>query len=143
MAITWKTLEDSVRSIATIKWKATATAKHLAGVNFDAVVEPSSEELIVIEVTKQHDLNKIRDDIVKINSLRLQRLADGVLVRAYIILNDKPTMSMVETGNSNKVRVLSANDFFNEFFQYDPYIKLRALRDRCTTPPRDTAPRSM
>ena len=128
MSITWKTLEDSVRSIASIKWKATATAKHLAGVNFDAVVEPTPEELIVIEVTKRDDLNKIRDDIVKINALRLQRLSDGVLVRGFIVVDDQPTTSMVETGTSNKVKVLSVGDFFNEFFQYDPYIRLRALQ---------------
>lgn len=125
MSITWKTLEDSVRSIAAIKWKAPATAMHLAGINFDAVVEPTPEELIVIEVTKRDDLSKIRDDIVKINSLRLQRLADGVLVRGYVVVDDQPTASMVETGTSNKVKVLSVTDFFNEFFQYEPYIRLR------------------
>lgn len=128
MHTNWKTLEDSVRSIASIKWKANATAKHLAGVNFDAVVEPTTEELIVIEVTKREDLNKVRDDIVKINSLRLQRLADGVLVRGYIVVDDQPTTSMVETGASNKVKVLSVSDFFNEFFQYDSYIRLRSLQ---------------
>ena len=96
--------------------------KHLAGVNFDAVVEPSSDELILIEVTKRDDLSKIRDDIVKINALRLQRLADGVLVRGYILVNDRPTTSMVETGVLNKVKVMSVGDFFNEFFQYDAYV---------------------
>lgn len=126
MPKTWKTLEDCVRSIASIKWKAQAIAKHLAGVNFDAVLEPTPEELIVIEITTRDDLNKIREDIVKINALRLQRLADGILVRAFIIVDDQPTTSMVETGASNKVRVLSVDGFFNEFFQYDAYIRLRA-----------------
>lgn len=125
MPITWQSLEDSVRSIASIKWRVSATAKHLAGVNFDAVAEPSSEELILIEVTKRDDLRKIRDDIVKINSLRLQRLADGVLVRGYILVDDQPTPSMVETGATNKVKVMSVGDFFNEFFQYDAYVRLR------------------
>lgn len=125
MSITWQTLEDRVRAVASIKWKAPAITKHLAGVNFDAVVEPTQEELIVIEITKRDDLTKIRDDIVKINALRLQSLADNVLVRAYIVVDEQPTVSMVETGTFNKVKVLSIRDFFNEFFQYEPYILLR------------------
>lgn len=128
MKITWQSLEDSVRSIASIKWLASATPQHLAGVNFDAVVEPSSEELVLIEVTKRDDLSKIREDIVKINALRLQKLSEGVLVRGYILIEDQPTTSMVETGVINKVKVMSVGDFFNEFFQYDAYIRLRKIQ---------------
>lgn len=128
MHITWQSLEDTVRSIASIKWRVPATARHLGGVNFDAVVEASPEELILIEVTKRDDLSKIRDDIVKINALRLQRLSKGVLVRGYILVDDHPTTSMVETGTLNKVKVMSVGDFFNEFFQYDAYIRLRKLQ---------------
>lgn len=128
MQITWQSLEDSVRSIASIKWRAPATARHLGGVDFDAVVEPSPDELILIEVTKRNDLSKVRDDVVKINALRLQRVADGILVRGYILLEGQPTTSMVETGALNKVKVMSVGDFFNEFFQYDAYVRLRGLQ---------------
>ena len=117
MQITWQSLEDSVRAIASIKWKSVARAQHLGGVNFDAVVEPSTEELILIEITKRDDLEKIRGDIVKINALRLQRIADGTVVRGYVLVEDQATTSMIETGVTNKVKVLSVSDFFNEFFQ--------------------------
>lgn len=123
--LTWQTLEDTIRSIASLRWRSPATAKHLAGVDFDAVVEPSSEERIVIEVSKRDDLAKVREDIVKINAYRFQSLADGILVRAYIVLENEPTLSMVETGKSNKVKVLSVESFLNEFFQYDGYVTLR------------------
>jgi len=126
MAISWKSLEDTVRSIASIKWKALAVPEHLAGVNFDAVVRPSSDELILIEVSKRNDLQKVRDDIVKINSHRLHSLSDGVLVRGYVLLESEPTTSMLETGEANKVKVMSVNTFINEFFQYDAYIRLRS-----------------
>jgi len=128
MKTSWRSLEERVRSIASIKWRASATPMHLAGVNFDAVVKPSSDELVLIEVTKREDLSKIRDDIVKINALRLQRLSEGILVRGYILVDDQPTTSMVETGELNKVKVLSVAAFFNEFFQYDAYIQLRKLQ---------------
>lgn len=126
MSISWQTLEDRVRSIASIKWKSQVTPRHLAGVDFDAVLEPTPEELIVIEVTTRDDLQKIRDDIVKINALRLQSIANNILVRGYIVVDGPPTTSMVETGTFNKIKVISVKDFFNDFFQYDPYILLRA-----------------
>jgi len=125
MQPSWRTLEGTVRSIASIKWKVPATAMHLAGIDFDAVLEPSSDERILIEVSVRDDLQKVREDIIKINAYRMQCLADGVMVRGYIIFADEPTHSMVETGTFNKVKVQSASTFFNDFFQYDAYITLR------------------
>jgi hypothetical protein len=125
MNSSWKTLEDSVRAIASIKWNTSAVAEHLGGVDFDAVLRPDSEEIILIEITKRQDLGKVRDDIIKINSYRLQMLADGVMVRGYVIIEDGPTLSMIETGKQNKVKVMSAQDFLNDFFKCDAYIAAR------------------
>lgn len=125
MTITWQTLEDTVRSIASLKWGCVATPQHLGGIDFDAVLRPSSDELILIEITKQHTLRKVRDDIVKINALRLQSLSDGVLCRGYVLLEKEPTTSMVETGISNKVQVLSVGHFLNLYFNADTYFNVR------------------
>lgn len=125
MTISWQTLEDTVRAIASLKWKCVATPEHLGGIDFDAVLRPSSDELILIEVTKQHSLHKVRDDIIKINSLRLQSIADGILCRGYVLLEEEPTTSMVETGTSNKVSVLSVDHFLNLYFNADTYFNVR------------------
>jgi len=125
MNTSWKTLEESVRAIASIKWNTVAVPEHLGGVDFDAVLRPNSDEIILIEITKRDSLGKVRDDIIKINSYRLQMLAQGVFVRGYMIVEDEPTSSMIETGTHNKVKVMAVHTFLNEFFQYDGYIAAR------------------
>ena len=123
--ISWKTLEETVRAIAAIKWKCPAQPEHLGGIDFDAVLYPSQEEIILIEVTKRSALDKVREDITKINSLRLSKISDGILCKGFIILEEEPTSSMVETAKQNKVTILSLKSFTNSLFNYDSYISLR------------------
>lgn len=117
----WKTLEESVRSIARLKWKCEAAPEHLGGVNFDAVLRPSAEEIILIEITKETALDKIREDINKINLLRLGYLAERMFCRGYVVMHEAPTLSMVESGKINKIQVLSAEDFTRLFFDREGY----------------------
>jgi hypothetical protein len=114
--------------IASLKWGCSANPKHLAGVNFDAVLTPTKDELVVIEITKRNDLQKIREDISKINAIRLQKVSEGIVVRAFIVTEYDPTISMVETGDENRVIVISVGNFFNYFFKYDNYNFLRSRR---------------
>lgn len=69
-----------------MKWGTSAKAKHVDGIDFDAVLEPSAEELIAIEVSKQFTLEKVRSDCTKINSIRISYVSSGIVLRGYIIL---------------------------------------------------------
>jgi hypothetical protein len=121
----WQTLEDTVRSIASLKWQTEALPRNLAGIDFDAVLDVSSEEQVVIEITEENNLDKLRQGIVRIAAYRTSRLNEGVLVRGYIILRSVPSRSLLDTAEHNRVRVMSANQFLDEFFRYDSYIKFR------------------
>lgn len=121
----WKSLEDRVREIASLKWKTEATPQHIGGVDFDAVLSPSEDELILIEITEQHSLTKIREDCAKIAAIKMQKLSESTLCRGYIILSKSPTNSMIETGNTNKIKILTVESFFNLFFDYNSYFSLR------------------
>ena len=125
MTYSWQKLEDKVRSIAALRWKCIAVPEHLGGIDFDAVLRPSAEEIILIEISKNESLDKVRSDISKIDSYRRSCIDSGIVCRGFIVFEEAPTRSMIETGQANHVRVLSLNDFFLLFFNFSSYVELR------------------
>ncbi|MBF0212115.1 MAG: hypothetical protein HQM00_00980 [Magnetococcales bacterium] len=125
MGNSWRSLENAVRKIASTKWGVNANAEHLGGIDFDAVLRPSADHLILIEVTENDRLSNVRDNISKINSFRHSMLAEGVYCKAYILLEDVPTNSMIETARQNKITICSLSDFADEFFNFSSYVMYR------------------
>lgn len=125
MECSWDKLEGIVRSIASLLWGCEAKAEHIAGVDFDAVLRPSSEEIILIEISKNENLTKVREDIAKIQPYRLISLSEGVMCRGYIVFEKEPTLSMIELGNEAKIKVLSLDGFVSQFFSFKNYDILR------------------
>ncbi|MCP1479406.1 hypothetical protein J2Y88_001717 [Pseudomonas chlororaphis] len=125
MLQSWKKLEDHAREIATIIWHKPAVPDRIDGVNFDAVIRLSDEEIVLIEITEECSLEKIRTDVAKILPVKFNLLSKGVLAKSYIVLKDEPTQGMVDIGKSSKVNVLSIKSFANLAFNYATYISLR------------------
>ena len=125
MTASWKALEGYVRSVASLRYGATCQAEHIAGVDVDGVVRISAGELVLVEITEEMNLGKVRGDITKIVTVRLGLLTQGVSCKAFVVMTDEPTPSMVEAGAASHVTVLSAKNFANEFFNYDAYVTLR------------------
>ncbi len=128
MRANWQNLEEQVRSIARIRWNAQCNQEHIAGVDYDAVVRPSSEEIVIIEITKERNLEKVRADINKIIPTRVKLALDGFICRAFVILAEEPTLSMEEMGRESKIRVCSIREFQRDFFDFEAYTNLRAQR---------------
>lgn len=121
----WKQLEEHTRSIASIIWKRPANAERIGGVNFDAVLHVSNEEVVLIEITEEHSLEKVRGDISKIAAVKLKYLTEGVLARAYIVLTREPTAGMVELAKELKISITSIDGFVKQAFDYSSYTNLR------------------
>jgi len=121
----WRNFEDRVRAIASLRWGASCGPEHIHGVDFDGVIRMSQEEIIVIEITTNVTLQKVRDDLNKIVPFRLAQIAQGVFCRAFIILDDDPTNSMKEAGHESHVRVCSLGEFEQDFFDFLSYRQLR------------------
>ena len=115
-------LEDRVRKIASFRWDCNAVSETIAGVKCDCILKPSMDQWIAIEITERNDLEKIRDDILKLRSVKNKLLLDEIFCVCYIVMKDKPTDSMRSTGESQKIRVVSVEEFQNEYFNYDGYI---------------------
>lgn len=121
----WKKLEDNVREIASIVWKSPARADRIAGVNFDAVIRVSEEEVVLIEITENATLEKIRLDVAKIAPVKFSLLGEGVLAKTFIVMRDEPTQGMIDIGKSSKTSVMSIKSFSVLAFDYPSYVALR------------------
>lgn len=126
MTMSWHSLEKYVRHLGQIIWEKPLLPERIDGVNFDAVARLSDEEIIVVEITEEHNLNKIRTDVAKITSFKLRMAAQSVVVRAYIVLKDEPTAGMVDVGKEQKIKVISVQTFAQQAFDFSAYESVRS-----------------
>lgn len=121
----WRQLEDYVRSLAELRWKKVCAPEHLSGVDFDGVIRVDSGEYVLIEITKERNLEKVRSDIHKLNMFRISQAAQGIVCKCFVIIEDTPTDSMREAGFSNHIKVCSVNEFEKEFYDFEHYNSYR------------------
>ena len=114
-----------MRALATLRWAAPCLPEHIDGVDFDGVVRISSDELVLIEITKERDLAKVRSDINKILPTKIRLGTQGLICRAFVILEEEPTSSMREAGAKSHISVISSSEFEITFFDFNSYNKLR------------------
>ena len=69
----WQELESKVREIACLRWDCNATTETIAGVKCDCVLKPSSSEWILVEVTKERNIEKVRADVIKLQTVMFQQ----------------------------------------------------------------------
>src|SRR5687768_9974762 len=125
MAASWKRLEDHVRAVATLRWGEPCIPEHIDGVDFDEVCRVSLDEMILIEVTTEHNLQKVRDDLNKIKPTKLRLATNGLICRGFVVLETEPTLSMVEAGQQSHITVCSASQFQSILFDFQSYENLR------------------
>lgn len=75
----WDEVEKSVRQYAQYIWNRPANADRIGGVNFDCVVKISEIEIIIIEITKNRTLDKIREDVGKIQTVRMAMMMKNIV----------------------------------------------------------------
>ncbi|MBO9356888.1 hypothetical protein GG851_23105 [Bordetella petrii] len=126
MTTTWKLLEDHVQGIANLRWAAVCKPEHIDGVDFDCVCRVSADELIIIEITKERTLQKVRDDLNKIIPTKIRLATQGLICRGFVVLELEPTDSMVEAGRNSHITVCSVAEFERAFFDFKSYDALRS-----------------
>lgn len=126
MTTNWKSLENYVRGVASLKWSVPCKPEHIDGVDFDGVCRVSADELILIEITTERTLQKVRADLNKIIPTKLRFATEGLVCRGFVVLDAEPTNSMVEAGRSSHITVCSALEFERTFFDFPSYNALRS-----------------
>lgn len=121
----WKELEQRIRRIASYRWNCNATTETIAGVKCDCVLKPQQDEWIVVEITEESSITKVRTDIAKLWTVKNALLQGGIFAKCYFVMKETPTDSMRAAGKEQHVQVRSAEEFQNEFFDYSSYVFIR------------------
>lgn len=124
----WQDFEQKIRSIASFRWNCNAVAEEIAGVQCDCVLKLSWDEWIVVEITEERRLEKVRNDILKLWTVKSSLLSQGILCRCFFVMKGKPTDAMRSTGDAQKIHVMSGEEFQNEYFEYSSYLYVRKQR---------------
>lgn len=125
----WQEFETYVREIASFRWGCSATTQTIGGVRCDCILEISPDHWAAVEITQEKDLEKIRKDISKLFAVRNTLFSQhNIYCECFIIMQSTPTDSMRDTGSCQNIKVMSAEEFQNEFFNYGNYIYIRKRR---------------
>ncbi|MBQ7329433.1 MAG: hypothetical protein IJX01_05960 [Oscillospiraceae bacterium] len=124
----WKALEQKVRAIASLRWNCNASAETIAGIKCDCVLKPEDDRWVIVEVTKENNLDKVRSDIIKLRTVRGAVISQEIYCKCYFVMEQKPTDMMRQSGAEQRVTVMSLEEFQNEYFDYGSYIYTRSQR---------------
>ena len=124
----WKSLEKRVREIASYIWNAPAEPEELHGVKVDAVLKLEDDRWVLVEVTENRSLEKLRNDLSKFAAVKPALMAQGIHASCYFVTRTPPTDSLVTTAKGHGVDALSASQLERRFFDYRKYQFARMLR---------------
>ncbi|PDT20052.1 hypothetical protein [Rhizobium hidalgonense] len=124
----WQEVEDQVRRIAEMHWNAPCRAEDIHGVRCDGVIRVSTDEMVVIEITKEQNLTKLRTDVSKLSSIRLANFANQIFTKCYFI-TEHETTSLKATGAAQHVVVMSIDEFSEHFIGTRQYAFIRSSRE--------------
>ncbi|RYG88850.1 MAG: hypothetical protein EON59_03115 [Alphaproteobacteria bacterium] len=123
--IKWQELERLVRAVAEAKFGATARAEDIAGVKCDCVIRLNDGSVVLIEISKESSLDKLRTDLAKFGMLRPHFFQQNIFPKCYFITEADPTPAMVASGQGNFVQVLSIAQFFDSLLGLHRYAHSR------------------
>lgn len=126
--MTWKEFEKKVKDIACYRWNCNAVSETVAGIKSDCIVKMSSDYWIAIEITKEKNLEKVRNDVLKLKSIKNALMTKDIYCKCYVVMLEMPTDSMRQTGKSQNIDVVSFQEFQKEYFDYNSYVHVRSLK---------------
>lgn len=124
-SIPWQHLERIVRDVAEAKFGGVARAEDIAGVKCDCVIRLSDGSAVIVEISKEKTIDKLRQDINKFNTVRPFFIQHNIFPRCFFVTSSEPTPALVAAGDANHVQVYSLPQFFNYMLGLRNYLTLR------------------
>lgn len=123
--IKWQMLERTVRIAAEMKFSGSARAEDIAGVKCDCVIHLEDGSVVIVEITKEQTIDKLRSDINKFNTVRPFFFQKNIFPKCFFVTLYDPTPALIEAGKANHVQVHSIAQFLNFLFGLRNYVALR------------------
>jgi hypothetical protein len=123
--VSWQRLEQIVRRLAEAKFSAIARAEDIAGVKCDCVLRPADGSAVIIEITKERSIDKLRTDLAKFNTIRPHFFSQNIFPRCFFITLSNPTPALIAGGIASHVTVQSVTQFVNSMAGFGDYLNLR------------------
>ncbi|MES3048094.1 NACHT domain-containing protein [Sphingomonas faeni] len=117
----WSKFEDQVREIASLLYGRPCAPGRVAGNDIDGIVQIDETQWVLIEITINFTLQKVRDDLGKLLLARSALFQKGILSRGVVVVNEKPTNAMLEGAKENNFSIVSHDELAAEFFEYPRY----------------------
>lgn len=123
-----KAFEKKVREHAAVRFGLPFRPEQLAGINFDCVASPKGDYKIILEVTTNYTLEKVRGDIARLQIAKQKLIGEGVYAETYLILEKEPTNFMQEGAKAGKIELSSFETFYRNWYDATAYIAARVER---------------
>lgn len=124
----WQQLEEHVRMIAALKWQHEARAETINGVKVDCVVRVRADYWVLVEITQDTSLAKLRTDLAKFATVRPYLFAKQIYAEPYFVTQNAPPPSLFDSGAGQNVSVHSLAAFDALFFDFPSYRYARSQR---------------
>jgi hypothetical protein len=128
MSSEWADFENRIRALAEHIWGQSCDPMRIGGVNIDGAVRVDREIMNLIEITEERSLNKVRGDIIKLQTAKAAAFSQGIMARCFCVINGQVTQAMKEAGLSGNISVLSGDEFGKIFFDFGAYRSTRAIQ---------------
>ena len=117
----WQDLEQQVRTIAVHKWDVPASPETVNGVRIDCLLRVKPDYYVLVEVSEEKTLAKLRIDLAKFASVRPFLFSKNIYAECFFVCASKPPASLIETGRGENVTVLDPDQFAALFFDFKTY----------------------
>jgi len=123
--VTWQEFEKNVKELSSYIWSCNAVNETVNGVKFDCVLKPKDNYWILVEITEDESLTKVRTDISKLATARPFLFSQNIYAECFIVMRNEPTETMQTTGSGLFISVLSYSSFSKRFIDYSSYVFAR------------------
>ena len=121
----WKTLEEKVRALASLKWGRPATAAMINNVHFDCVLEVTEKHHIIIEVSKSNTIGKLREDLAKFSSIDNYLWHKRIFCEYFFVSDNGLSDEFRGTAKGNNVTAYTLTEFETFVLDYNKYVHFR------------------